>query len=183
MTYRIETERLILRTPEARDLPNTKAYLANWQVARMLARVPHPYQEEVAEAWLERRRENIAKGLPTGFSIIPKDSDSDTTIGDVWLGPRDEGNWRLGYWLAEPFWGRGYMSEATEAALKHAKETWNPDTVEAGVYHDNPGSKHVLEKLGFQQIGTSNQWCEARQCEVPHIDFILDTSGNQPFDK
>ncbi len=183
MTYRVETERLILRTPEERDLPNTKAYLSNWQVARMLARVPHPYKDEVAEDWLNRRLANIDRGMPTGFSIIPKDGTSDTTIGDVWLGPRDEGIWRLGYWLAEPFWGKGYMSEATSAVLSHGVETWNPETIEAGVYHDNPGSKQILEKLGFRRIGTSNQWCEARQCEVPHLDYILDATAKQPFDK
>lgn len=71
---------------------------------------------------------------------------------------RDEDVYRLtaevGYWLAEPFWGRKIMTEAVKQFCRLAFQHW-PDLVriEAGVFSSNPASQRVLTKAGFTLEG------------------------------
>ena len=53
----------------------------------------------------------------------------------------------LGYWLGEPFWGRGYMPEAAYALMKRGFETLEMTTIWCGYYDGNKKSKRVQEKL------------------------------------
>ncbi|MYE06597.1 MAG: GNAT family N-acetyltransferase, partial [Chloroflexi bacterium] len=55
----------------------------------------------------------------------------------------------IGYWLAEPFWGRGIATAALRALTKHAFEQFNLVRIDASVYEWNPASARVLEKAGY----------------------------------
>ena len=59
----------------------------------------------------------------------------------------------LGYWLAEPFWGRGVMTAAVTAFVAHSFQTLPLQRIFASVYASNPASARVLEKAGFQFEG------------------------------
>ena len=63
----------------------------------------------------------------------------------------------LGYWLAQPFWGRGYMPEAAGELLRRAFEELGMTTVWCGYYDGNKKSKRVQEKLGFVFHHTCNE--------------------------
>jgi len=51
----LTTPRLRLRPLRPADAPRVQALCGNWNVARMLARVPHPYPDGLAEAWIAAR--------------------------------------------------------------------------------------------------------------------------------
>ena len=55
----------------------------------------------------------------------------------------------LGYWLGEPFWGRGITSEAVRAVAAHAFDAFSLTRVYALPFADNMRSIRVLEKAGF----------------------------------
>ena len=55
----------------------------------------------------------------------------------------------LGYWLAEPFWHQGIMTEAAEALLAHAKKDLAIPRVWADYYEGNEASAQVMKRLGF----------------------------------
>ena len=55
----------------------------------------------------------------------------------------------LGYWLGQPFWGRGYMPEAAQELLRHGFEDLGMKAVWCGYYDGNQKSRRVQEKLGF----------------------------------
>lgn len=55
----------------------------------------------------------------------------------------------LGYWLAKPYWGRGYMPEAGRELIRHAFEDLDMKTIWCGYYDGNTKSLRVQEKLGF----------------------------------
>ena len=59
----------------------------------------------------------------------------------------------LGYWIGEPFWGQGLVSEAVGIACDYAFSTLEVERIEACVYEWNPASGRVLEKNGFVQEG------------------------------
>ena len=55
----------------------------------------------------------------------------------------------LGYWLGEPFWGRGFATEAARVVADYAFAAFDVARLEAGVFEWNPASGRVLEKAGF----------------------------------
>ena len=79
----------------------------------------------------------------------------------------------IGYWLAQPFWNRGLMSEAVRASLDWYFETTAAPTLTSGVFHFNKASLAIQKKVGFVEIGTSSRLCLARGEEVRHIDTQL----------
>ena len=48
----LESERLILRPARPLDIQSMTVWLSDYDVARMTARVPHPYGESDAEAFI-----------------------------------------------------------------------------------------------------------------------------------
>ena len=55
----------------------------------------------------------------------------------------------LGYWLAEPFWGRGIMPEAIRQVCKEAFERYDIVRIYAEPFAWNTGSRRALDKAGF----------------------------------
>jgi [ribosomal protein S5]-alanine N-acetyltransferase len=64
------------------------------------------------------------------------------------------GQFEAGYWLAEPFWGRGYMTEALSLLCHFCFAHLGAQVIEAGVFAGNGGSRIVQEKNGFRFDGT-----------------------------
>jgi len=59
-------------------------------------------------------------------------------------------NAELGYWLAEPFWGKGIISEAIRIMISEAFEQLDITRIFARPFHTNKASHRVLEKAGFR---------------------------------
>ena len=59
----------------------------------------------------------------------------------------------VGYWIARPFWGRGFATEALQGAMAWASRAWRRRALMAGHFTDNPASGRVLEKAGFLYTG------------------------------
>jgi RimJ/RimL family protein N-acetyltransferase len=55
----------------------------------------------------------------------------------------------IGYWLGEPYWGRGIMTDAVRRVTDHALGALGFVRLEAPVYEWNPASMRVLEKCGY----------------------------------
>lgn len=55
----------------------------------------------------------------------------------------------VGYWLGEPFWGKGIVTDAVSVIVPVAFERFNIVRLQAGVFGNNPGSMRVLQKCGF----------------------------------
>lgn len=146
----LETDRLIMRPVAEADLPRIVALANNRAVAQMLLRMPHPYSDADARAWLD-----LLATLPAGavtFAIGCKAEDG-AFIGGCGYDPLLTGIPDLGYWLGEPYWGRGLASEAAAAVVAHAFEVAGLDTLTSGYRPDNPASGRVLHKLGFKPDG------------------------------
>lgn len=59
----------------------------------------------------------------------------------------------MGYWLAEPFWGRGITTRAVVASSDWAFDAYNVIRIFATVFQHNRASMRVLEKAGFECEG------------------------------
>jgi ribosomal-protein-alanine N-acetyltransferase len=112
-------------------------------------RFPHPYTEADADSWLARCAQNA---LPTSWAI---ELDGQA-VGGIGTDP-GEGVYaktaRFGYWLGEPFWGRGIMTAAVRATTRHIFDRFDLVRLEAPVFEWNRPSMRVLEKCGFVREG------------------------------
>lgn len=169
---RLETERLLLRPQGADDFPAVVALLNDFDVAKNLARVPHPYTEEDARAFLAKGAEDRARGQSYPFTLLQKSDGA--LIGGCGLRLQDDGIFELGYWLGRPFWGKGFASEAARRVAAFAFHELKAPTLKAGYFHDNPASGHVLEKLGCVPAGVEHRDCVARGHAVYCHKVVLD---------
>jgi [ribosomal protein S5]-alanine N-acetyltransferase len=112
-------------------------------------RFPHPYTGADADCWFDLLARQPA---PTHWIIEVEGA----AAGCIGIDP-GEGIYakcaRFGYWLGEPYWGRGIMSAAVRATADHIFETMDLVRLEAPVFEWNPPSMRVLEKSGFVREG------------------------------
>ncbi|MEP7239942.1 MAG: GNAT family N-acetyltransferase [Devosia sp.] len=168
MDVALTTRRLILRQPRPDDAPRIARLLNNFHVAGNLSRVPYPYREADAATWLATWQAD-RPAAQTGFSL--------ELVGEGLIGHcgfhQEAAAAEIGYWLGEPFWNRGLMTEAAERILAWYFETTGAPSVVSGVFAFNRASLAVQQKLGFTQTGSSHRLCLARHEEVRHIDTEL----------
>lgn len=109
-------------------------------------RMPHPYTAADAEAWIAF---NDQQSEPLhNFAIELKGE----AIGAIGFEPMsDEGRFTasIGYWIGEPFWGRGIATAALERATAYGFATLGLERIQASVYEGNLASARVLEKVGY----------------------------------
>lgn len=165
----IVTRRLTLRLPTLEDAPQVAELLNNFAVSGNLSRVPYPYHLSDAKAYLSTRRPDLPPA-ETGFAI---DLPGVGFIGQVGYHTDRDGHTVLGYYLGQPYWGRGLMTEAVEAVLDWYFRVTSSNAIRSGVFHFNKASLAIQKKMGFVQIGTSRLLCLARGEEVRHIDTEL----------
>lgn len=80
-----------------------------------------------------------------------------------------EGKQEITYWIGKNFWGKGIATEA----LKQLLEIEKTRPIYASAAFDNFGSRRVLEKCGFERIGTDKGFANARGNEIEEIIYEL----------
>jgi 8-oxo-dGTP diphosphatase len=103
----IETERLRIRAHRDDDLADLVALAGNWEIARWVGTIPHPYSEDDGREWIACVQDNHATGRPRRFAIALKEADR--LIGGVGLdGSTGDGSEEpaLGYWFGPALLGK-----------------------------------------------------------------------------
>jgi RimJ/RimL family protein N-acetyltransferase len=152
---KIETKRLVLRAAIRGDVPELVRLADNKNVALPLARMPMPYTRADAVAFIELFSQRPDE-RPYAITLSGK------LIGVVGFSFHEDRPPELGYWLGEPFWGRGYMTEAAKALIEAAHRTGHYEKIGARALESNAGSVNVLTKLGFKRKGGK------KKSESPH---------------
>lgn len=145
------TERLLLRPSWPEDAAELHAAIADEGIVRNLARAPWPYTEEEAVRFATMDHD----ATYPAFLLMLRTDAAPRLIGACGLGQRN-GEAELGYWIARPYWGLGFASEAGRAVMHIAKAIGHRKLV-AGHFTDNPASGRVLRKLGFRDTGRNEQ--------------------------
>jgi [ribosomal protein S5]-alanine N-acetyltransferase len=167
----LKTGRLLLRQPDAGDIGPIIAIAGDWEVARRLGRVPHPYREKDALFLLE--------------TVVPKEwvwamicLETGELVGMVGLspGPGHE-TAELGYYVARRSWGIGIATEAAMRVVDYGFDKLGLRRLTSGYFADNPASGRVLSKLGFVEIGRATRPCLATGSILPSIEMRLEAAG------
>lgn len=142
----LTTERLVLRPLEVADLERLVSLANNLSVSRNLSRLPYPYTIADAQHWLSLQDQGRLSDGGLAFAVTLGGG----FIGGIGLGPLHSVQHELGYWLGEPYWGRGFASEASRAVIDYGFEMLGLGVIAAGHFADNHASGRVLTKLGFR---------------------------------
>jgi len=116
-------------------------------------RFPHPYSEENAKDFIKMTHvpDPIqVKGIYIG----------DEPIGAIGLHPLHDvfrKNIELGYWIAEPYWGKGIMTQAIQQTVEYGFANFDVTRIFARPFGRNIGSIKVLDKCGFKLEATLPQ--------------------------
>ncbi len=145
----LTTERLIIEPFEGGEAEALSALMNDPDIARMMATIPYPFTKAEAQIWLEARVFKHEIGPDQGF--VAKVSLLDgTLIGFVGIGGAPV---NTAYAFGRAYWGQGYATEAMQAFLAHCTRIFALKEITAGAMFDNPASKAVLHKLGFEPDG------------------------------
>ncbi|OWQ92620.1 GNAT family N-acetyltransferase [Sphingopyxis witflariensis] len=154
------TERLLLRPGWQEDAPALARAIGEESVVRNLATAPWPYGEAEAQAFLSKP---IDPAQPR-FLIFARTGGAPRLVGGCGISPDPEGALEMGYWIARPYWGLGFATEAGRQLIRIARAMHMP-RLAAGHFIDNPASGTVLRKLGFRPTGQiAQRYSVARGC-------------------
>jgi RimJ/RimL family protein N-acetyltransferase len=162
----LETERLVLRAPRLGDAKTVTALANDRQIAENTARIPHPYRLADAKDWIGGANKNSDE---QHYVITLA---SGTLIGACGLETREGPS--IGYWLGQPYWGKGYATEALHALIDHAFGDLDHEALQASARVTNPASRRVLEKCGFQWTGVGLCRVRAIHSSAPVDRFRLE---------
>jgi [ribosomal protein S5]-alanine N-acetyltransferase len=110
---------------------------------------PFPYTIEDADNWLNFLKEHSPK---RSFAI----ANDEELIGAIGIEPFSDVNrhsGELGYWLGEPFWGKGIATHAVKKFIPYVFDNYDLIKIFAYVFSSNPSSGKVLLKAGFKFEG------------------------------
>lgn len=168
----IETRRLILRRPAEADIVAMTALADNVRIAAKLPDMPHPYTIADAGRFIRRQRDRQS-GL-TGFAIIDRDGGTVIGCGRLQVGETD-GESRIGLWIGEPHWNRGYATEAAQALVDHAfSQSARLISLSTSIRVTNSAARRTLEKCGFQYAGPGTEMDIRMRSLVPIDHYQID---------
>ena len=148
----LETNRLIIRDHIASDLDDLETLIGN--KANMTYNMDlYAKNREAVEENLKTAMDAIAKPNRDKyfFAIIKKLSGS--YVGEIGFTLLEEGLAEMGYFIKQPFWNRGIVTEAGEAVLEYAFCNLGLHKMVTGCVKENDGSERVMIKLGFSKEG------------------------------
>jgi RimJ/RimL family protein N-acetyltransferase len=160
----LHTERLKLRKIDIDDIPSLLKYGNNKKIADYILNIPHPYYEPDAVFRISYVVQGFKNKTRYVFAIILKERNE--FIGEISLHLDNDRIARLGYWVGEPFWGKGIATEAAKAVLKFGFEKLELSKVYATCHVENEASAKVVANSGMVISSTNGgvaQYCITRQ--------------------
>lgn len=144
----MNTERLVMRVPNDRDIVPLAQLANNKAVAEMVARMPYPYGEAEARSFVANAGTHNGSGIVYALTL----AETGAFIGCAGLNATERGL-ELGYWIGEPYWNMGYATEAAHALVDLAFRETDIAVLHVACRVINPASRRVVHKCGFQYGG------------------------------
>jgi RimJ/RimL family protein N-acetyltransferase len=140
----------MIRSWKMDDAPAIVKYANNKKIWRNPRDAfPHPYALSDAEDFLNK----VTAHDPEYVFAISTGTEPIGGIGMVIGEDVHRYAAELGYWLAEPYWNQGIMTQAVKRIVEYAFTNLNLYRIYAEPYEGNNASMRVLEKAGFQYEG------------------------------
>ncbi len=181
----IRGEGLYLRASEMRDYvewaelrEKSRSFLTPWEPLWPiddLTRASFRYR-------VRRHAEEMARDEAYSFFIFRDEDDAlmgGLSFGHVRRGVSQAAT--LGYWMGEPYAGKGHMTRAVRAACVYAFEKRGFHRIEAACLPNNEPSKRLLERVGFKQEGYARSYLNINGQWRDHLLYALLETDPQPI--
>ena len=171
----LRTKQLLLRRLRLDDADPLFELFNNWNVVRFLSSPPWPYERGDSKLFAGAVA-NRSRDLDEDALAITHDG---AFIGVIGVRHREANNLQrgagpnIGYWIGEPYWGRGFMTEAVDAVVRHLFATMEGDAIYCGAFAENAASLQVQDKCGFVRDGDTTLFSTPRGEELPHVNTVL----------
>lgn len=134
-----------LRDWQQSDMDSLVKYANNFNIAKNMTNgFPHPYTKESGQNFL-----NMAIANNKAIKCIDINGEACGGIGLHLQTDIQCKNAELGYWLAEPFWGKGIITEAIKQMVNYGFGNFDINRIYARPFGTNLASQKVLEKCNF----------------------------------
>ncbi len=148
----IRTARLTLRPFRLEDAKDVQRLAGSKAIADTTARVPHPYEDGMAEEWIKTHKNLFRRRKALIYAVTR--TDTGRLVGAMGLelhlaNERAE----IGYWIGRRYWNRGYATEAAEAMLMYGFTELGLQKIYAHHFERNPSSGRVMQKIGMKREG------------------------------
>jgi len=148
----LTTERLLLRTFQLSDIGDISRVCNNYNVSKSTLFIPYPYISDYAVAWVSTLEDSFSNEKSYDFAIT--DRITKEFYGGISISHNaEDNNGEFGFWLGEPYWGKGYATEAAKAIISFGFMEKKFHKVFARHFESNPASGKVLKKAGMKQEG------------------------------
>jgi [ribosomal protein S5]-alanine N-acetyltransferase len=174
---RIDGEGLYLRRASMDDFDawrllrgESRSFLTPWEPTWPL--------DDLTRTAFHRRvqRQDRERAEDEAYGYLIFRSSDDALLGGITLGNMRRGVAQcgtLGYWMGEKYAGRGFMTKAARALLRHAFLEMGLHRVEAACAPDNERSRRLLERLGFQREGFARAYLLIDGAWQDHLLFAM----------
>ena len=163
LNSRIETQRLILRLPSEKDIPQILRYFQKNESHFATTDPLKPPDFYTSAYWNERVRKAYEEFLleqSVRFFLFNK-ADDQEVVGTVNFTQFFRGPFQacyLGYGLSKSFEGQGMMTEGLSAAINYIFQEKNIHRVMANYLDDNIRSANLLKRVGFIIEGRAREY-------------------------
>lgn len=155
-TFELTTDRLILRVPTLADAPVINAAMQEvWHDLQLWMSWAHDgcNSLESTYAYIQSIPEQMDSGGYPLFGFCRESGDFVVASGLVCEGDV----LTTGYWVAQPYKGKGYATEAANACIRFAFQELGVSKLEINHFEGNEPSARVIQKLGFRFTHTAHK--------------------------
>lgn len=153
----LNTERLILRAFTLDDAEGVQKLAGSRDIAATTSTLPHPYEDGMAEEWINTHQPRIENGTGIVWAITLKENGAQTDtrlIGAIDINiDKEEAIGELGYWIGKPYWNCGFCSEAAKQVVNYGLDDLKLKSIHAFHFGRNPASGRVMQKIGMDFEG------------------------------
>lgn len=180
----IESERVVLRTPQMADFPEwaelraaSRDFLTPWE--------PVWSPDELSRASFRRRIRHYLRDLreDVGYALFVFAKDFDALVGGMTLCNVRRGvtqSCTLGYWIGAPYARQGYMTSAVSAVAPFVFDSLELHRIEAACIPGNIASVRLLERTGFTREGLARRYLRINGLWQDHLLYALLDSDARP---
>ncbi|MNC24014.1 Ribosomal-protein-serine acetyltransferase [compost metagenome] len=153
----LESEQLLLKKIEVSNLNEVFGIYSNDQVFEYCGIIPK-HNKDTVKNMIGHFERDFTKGVRVKWGIFLKNNPYILLgIIEVMDFNQKVDMVTIGYFLAEPYWGKGIAAQAIQLVVKYLFETAEVNRIQAEVMPFNERSKRVLLKNGFTKEGTLRQ--------------------------
>jgi ribosomal-protein-alanine N-acetyltransferase len=170
----LKTKRLILRKPKKSDWKDLVEGVGEYDVAKMLLVVPHPYNKKDADTYIKTVIKRWKQKIQNDYTFFIELKSEKKVIGAIGIHRIDKfsGIGTTGSWINKKYWRNGYMTEAKIAVNDFAFNKLKLRRLNSDVFTENKASNATQLKMGYKLEGTRRKVAKSKASGKIHDENI-----------